>query len=161
MFMPQPYYPVSAHALCDSRVVAIDRQRYRDVMSESTETAAAVLGQLVARIQALLDEIEALSLQNGRYRLLLFLLNLLPQECVGSTTVRLPAKKTDIASRLSVKPESLSRLFRELAQSGLLTVDGRIVKIPNVGALRESIATVQHGAHTINASSNEMHEQFS
>jgi len=140
MFMERAVYPVSAQALQGSQVLSVDRERYLAVMRDSPSTTAAVMAQMTGRIQHLLDEIEALSLQNSRYRLLHFLWELLPDDAHGPVTIRLPARKTDIAARLSIKPESLSRLFRDLADGGVLSVQGERVEVNDAGALRRSLA---------------------
>jgi CRP/FNR family transcriptional regulator len=43
--------------------------------------------------------------------------------------VRLPVSKTLVAARLGVRKETLSRLLRELAGRGLISVTQREVKI--------------------------------
>ena len=41
-----------------------------------------------------------------------------------------------IASRLSIKPETFSRILRGLNKAGLITVKGRTIRIHNVEHLR-------------------------
>jgi DNA-binding transcriptional regulator LsrR (DeoR family) len=45
--------------------------------------------------------------------------------------VTLPAAKAQIASQLNLTPEHFSRLLHELAQAGLLHVEGRKITVPN------------------------------
>jgi CRP-like cAMP-binding protein len=44
--------------------------------------------------------------------------------------------RQDIASRLSVKPETLSRLLKRLVTEGVVRVDGRRVDVLSVEQLR-------------------------
>ena len=50
--------------------------------------------------------------------------------------LRLQERKRDIAHQLGMTPETLSRLIRSLEQQGLIRVEGYIVHIPDLAALR-------------------------
>jgi CRP-like cAMP-binding protein len=52
-------------------------------------------------------------------------------------SVMLPTSKAIVASRLNLTPEHFSRILRELADRGLISIDGREVKILDVSKLRE------------------------
>jgi len=53
-----------------------------------------------------------------------------------ATEVRLQERKRDIAHQLGMTPETLSRLIRTLEQQGLIQVEGYVVRIPDLAALR-------------------------
>jgi CRP-like cAMP-binding protein len=50
--------------------------------------------------------------------------------------VNLSPGKSVIASRLNMTPEHFSRILRELGDAGVIEVNGRIVRIPDLGRLR-------------------------
>ena len=50
--------------------------------------------------------------------------------------VTLPTSKAVVASRLNLTPEHFSRILHELSEKGLISVDGRAVKILDVAKLR-------------------------
>ena len=54
----------------------------------------------------------------------------------ASLAVTLPAKKSIIASRLSVTPEYFSRTLHELISSGAIEVNGRQIVIRDAARLR-------------------------
>lgn len=139
LFMEQPRYPVNAQALEDSEVIGLNRSTYVDILAESFPTCLSVMGEVTGRIQGLLNEIESLTLRDSRYRVLNFLVNLLPRNAQPATTIRLPAPKGAIAARLSIRPETLSRTLRMLSEEGLIEVRGNIIRIPEPDKLRTDV----------------------
>jgi len=139
MFMDEPRYPVHGAGVESGALMAIERGAFLSILRESFDTCRAVMAQMTQRIQAHWDEIEALTLQNSRYRVVHYLMGLVPEGGHGTTTVTLPARKIVIAAQLAVTPETFSRVLRALANEGLIDVHDEAVHIPNTGALRRSI----------------------
>ena len=52
--------------------------------------------------------------------------------------MRLPVSKTVVAARLGLKKETLSRLFRQFADDGLIEVSRRDITILDRGRLTET-----------------------
>jgi len=136
LFMAEPRYPVNAQALEATEVIGLSRQTYLSILSESFPTCLSVMAEVTGRIQSLLNEIEALTLRDSRYRVVNFLVSLLPPAAGADTTVRLPARKGEIAARLSIRPETLSRAFRMLSDEGLITMREESVIIHDPAALQ-------------------------
>lgn len=136
LFMDTPRYPVHGEGVETGELLALDRETFLAILQESFPTCRAVMAQMTLRIQSHWDEIETLALQNSRYRVVHYLLGLLPAGASGSMTVTLPARKTLIAARVAVTPETLSRIFRALSEEGLADVAGDVVTIHNVEKLR-------------------------
>ncbi|MDN5871302.1 MAG: Crp/Fnr family transcriptional regulator [Nitrococcus sp.] len=140
LFMDTPRYPVNAQAISASTVRAFDRETYLALLETSFATCRALFRQMVRRTQRHLDEIEALTIQNARFRLVHYLLRLQPPATSASAgTIKLPARKVLIASQLAVQPETLSRLFRELEREGYIRVDGDSIRIMDVEALQRLV----------------------
>ena len=57
-------------------------------------------------------------------------------EC-ADVEIELPTSKQVIASRLNLTPETLSRIFHDLAAAKLITVHGKHVTVHDVRRLRE------------------------
>lgn len=141
LFMQQPVYPVDAQALEASEVVGLNRDTYLSILQESFPTCLSVMGEVTGRIQGLLNEIESLTLRDSRYRVVNFLVNLLPPSAQTRTSVQLPARKSAIAARLSIRPETLSRAFRLLHEEGLIAMQDDKVLIHDANALRTIVST--------------------
>lgn len=140
MFMDEPRYPVTAQALRDSSVVTFPAQIFLDVLEQSFPACRRLLGRMVQRTRRHLDEIEALTLQNARLRVVGYLLRLVPRGAHGGCRVTLPTRKLLIASQLSIQPETLSRTLRDLERHGLISVAQQDVDIVDVDALRSQLA---------------------
>ncbi|HET7675979.1 MAG TPA: Crp/Fnr family transcriptional regulator [Gammaproteobacteria bacterium] len=139
MFMKEPRYPVYAQGLEDGELLAIESAAYLDMLRESFDTCRTVMAQMTQRIQAHWDEIESLTLQNSRYRVLHYLLKLVPAGAAGTIALKLPSRKSLIAAQLAVTPETLSRILHALNQEGLIELHDYTVRIPDIDALQGSL----------------------
>ena len=136
LFMDAPRYPVHSEAVEAGELVAFDREPFLGILQDSFATCRAVMAQMTRRIQAHWDEIETLALQNSRYRVVHYLLGLLPSGAQGRVMLTLPARKMVIAAHVAVTPETLSRTLRALSDEGLIELVGDEVTILDVGRLR-------------------------
>lgn len=136
MFMDEPRYPVHAQGVEPGAVLAIGSAAYLDILRESFDTCRTVMATMTQRIHAHWDEIEALTLQNSRYRVVSYLLSLLPEEEVEQARIKLPSRKALIAAQLAATPETLSRILHALSEEGLIEIHDYDVYMPDVAALR-------------------------
>ncbi len=136
LFMDEPRYPVSGAAVESAELIAFDRAMFLAILRESFATCLALMAQMTRRIQAHWDEIETLALQNSRYRVVHYLLGLLPAGAQGRFTITLPARKVVIAAHVAVTPETLSRTLRSLSDEGLIEVAGDEVTVTDADRLR-------------------------
>ena len=136
MFMGEPRYPVNAQGLKGGQLVSISASAYLRVMQASFASCRTVMARMTERIQSHWDEIEALTLQNTQYRIVHYLLGLVPTKEAASADLSLPTRKGVIASHLGVTPETFSRVLRLLQEDDVIRMQGAQVHIPNVAALR-------------------------
>ena len=133
MFMDQPYYPVSAAALADSVVVGIDAKNFKAMLWDSVDTCLLLLGDMSFRLRKLVHEIDTLTLHSGTCRVANYFLQHAAdeQECFD-----LDIAKSVIAARLSIKPETFSRIIKNLREKGIISIDGNKITIHNRQALK-------------------------
>lgn len=138
MFLDIPAYPVSAEALADSEILLINNRAFLRLLAESVETCFHVMAHISMRLRGLLNEIDALTLQNASLRLVNYLLYLAKDVAsdARSAEITLPAAKNIIASRLSIQPETLSRILGNLSGKGLIRVDGLNIEVLDLEGLR-------------------------
>jgi len=134
MFFEVPRYPVAAIALETSTVIGIPSAEFLKVARSDPQTCLRLLGDLSRRLHALVQEIGDLSLENATHRVVRYLIDV-ARPVTGEATVALEESKQTLASRLSIKPETLSRTFRMLADAGVLSVEGRTIRIPDLAKL--------------------------
>jgi len=127
-----------ALALSDCRLVVIPRAAILAQIDREPRFARSVVKILSERNLELLDEIETATLRRAAQRLAAYLDSLAsPAGAFGSCSVRLPVSKTVVAARLGLKKETLSRLFRQFAADGLITVSRSDITILDRGRLAE------------------------
>lgn len=136
MFMQKQRYPVCAEALQDSEVLAFDMKGFRKLLEESQETCFHLMATMSRHLHARIDEIGNLTLHNATYRLVVFLLEQLPEGAIELAEIHLSTPKSIIASRLSIQPETFSRILTRLAKSGLIRVQGNDITLLDVPGLR-------------------------
>lgn len=135
MFFDPPRYPVDATALEKTAVIGLDGRAFTRILKESPETALRLLGTLSMRLHRRVNEIDALSLQNSTLRVINYLLQNLPDD--GNSVIELEATKKLIAARLSIQPETFSRVLHQLQDKGVITVQGSKIDVQDVERLRE------------------------
>jgi CRP-like cAMP-binding protein len=133
MFMDQPHYPVSSSALTDTIVVGIDAKDFKAMLWDSVDTCLLLLGAMSFRLRKLVHEIDTLTLHSGTCRVANYLLQHAPEDC---QCFDLDVAKSVIAARLSVKPETFSRIIKNLREHGIITIDGNNVTIHDRAALK-------------------------
>ncbi len=141
MFLEKPYI-VSAAALTDALVLHIAKETVFAELERNPGFARRVITTLAAKLHASVRELDSYALGSGGKRFAAWLLRVAPAEA-GPVSMTLPAAKRAIASQLNLSAEHLSRILRELALEGLLEVQGRRVRIPDVGRLRAWLSNDQ------------------
>ncbi len=131
MFMSGPMYPVSAVVAIPSRIARFSSAEYVAILRENPETCLRLLGNLSQRLHMRIREIEYLTLESATHRFVRMLDGRLPAGSLGPAEVQLQESRQEIASHLSMKPETLSRILRNLADSGAIEVHGRSVLVPD------------------------------
>ena len=131
-----------AMAVTACRLVIVPAAAVLDVIDRDPRGARQVVCALARRNIELLEEIESSSMRRSMQRLAAYLGSLAESgngkgNGSGARTVRLPATKTLIASRLDMKKETLSRLLRSLAGQGLIEVKGAEITLLDPALLAE------------------------
>jgi CRP-like cAMP-binding protein len=128
-------FPVSAETVTDCRLLVISARRLFDRISANPEIGLAMLASTSQHLHALVRQIQQLKAHTGAQRVAEFLLALAPVED-GACTIALPYDKALIAGHLGMKPESLSRAFQRLKETGV-TINNNMASLSDVRLLRD------------------------
>ncbi|MDP2108848.1 MAG: Crp/Fnr family transcriptional regulator [Rhodocyclaceae bacterium] len=140
MFIDRPY-PVFAEAIADTLLLHVAKDAIFELLETDSSFARRMLASMSTRLHALMRDVESYSLRSSAQRVIGYLMQHCPNqgngECAGSVEVTLPTSKQIIASRLNLTPETLSRIFRDLAEAKLISVKSRRITIHDIKRLRE------------------------
>ncbi|MBU0673871.1 MAG: Crp/Fnr family transcriptional regulator [Proteobacteria bacterium] len=128
-------YPAYADTLKDSRVLFFPRASFLELIRTNPAVAMNMLAALSLRLKKFAGMIEALSLKEVPGRLASHLLLLASQQ--NGDTLTLTIGKAQLASLLGTIPETLSRIFKKLNESGYIASEGGEIRIINRDGLEE------------------------
>jgi CRP-like cAMP-binding protein len=135
MFLDKPYI-VFAQALVDSMLLHVAKHAVLEELGPNGFGRRMIAG-LAQRLHGLVRDVEAYTLRSGQDRFIGYLLAELPEGAAsGPAEVRLTPGKSVLASRLNMTPEHFSRILHDLAAQGLIEVNGRSIRVPDVARLR-------------------------
>jgi len=101
---------------------------------DSTDTCLLLLGDMSLRLRRLISEIDKLTLHSGTCRVASYLIQEMPE---GQKQFKLEIPKSTIAARLSIKPETFSRIIKSLNSQGILSIDGNSVVVHDIESLKK------------------------
>ena len=140
VFMPaaalydEPYL-ISAHALTPSRILMIDAEAIRREAKSSTELALGLARVMAGQWRVALKIILDLKCRSPSQRLAAFLIRL-HDAGEAAQPAEIPFSKRQLASRIGMQPETLSRTLQTLAANGLY-LRGREIIVTNRAAAEE------------------------
>ncbi|AUB85467.1 Crp/Fnr family transcriptional regulator [Candidatus Thiodictyon syntrophicum] len=134
MFLKAPRYPVCAAALEPTELIGIEAAAFAAMLRESVDTCFVVMGALSRRLRGLIAEIDNLTLHSATSRVARYLL---AQVSADRPEFVLEVPKGVLASRLSIQPETFSRVIRQLTQDGVVAVQGAQVTVRDRAALSD------------------------
>lgn len=143
MFFNISSYPVSAKAVLHSSLWRIEMKLFLRLLQESNPLCLKMLGGMSKRLHGAIQDIEQLTLQNASMRVIQLLLQAAPENTDNQYSLDLESPKQVLASRLSVRPETFSRILQQLSRKELITVQGKTVHVLNFKALQRELSLAQ------------------
>lgn len=135
MFLERPAL-VDAQAASDALVLLVPKVSVFAELDRNPKFARQMIAGLSRRVEALVRELDRQAIGSGTARFAAYLLRQAHGEPSLSWT--LPAAKAEIASQLNLSPEHFSRILHELAEAGLLQVQGRRIVVPDTQRLQHA-----------------------
>jgi CRP/FNR family transcriptional regulator, dissimilatory nitrate respiration regulator len=130
-------YPVNAVAQGACRLISVDGAHLKEWLAQDAQRCFRMMSGISMRLHKLVADIDRLTLMKGTDRLLQYLIDHSEPDDTGRTVVEFEAPKQVVASRIGIKPETLSRLLHKLSEQGCIEVQGARVFIADVEHLRQ------------------------
>ena len=127
-------FPANAEAITATRVLFFPRAAFLELISANPSLAMKMLAVLSMRLRQFTIQVENLSLKEVPGRLASYLI-VLSEEQQNEEEVTLPISKGQLASLLGTIPETLSRIFAKMSTQGLITVQGRRIRLLDLPGL--------------------------
>jgi CRP-like cAMP-binding protein len=139
LFSGSPKYPVSSIAMKTSIVVSINANQYLNILKCSDSLCINMLGHLSQRLHWMLKELDKQTLHNASFRIIDYFLTEIGDSENSVYDLCLTIPKRDIASRLSIKPETFSRALKSLLKKDLIDIKDNHIILKDVQQLRKLI----------------------
>jgi len=121
-------FPANADGLISGRLLYFPKSAFVELITTNPSLALNMLGVMSLRLRQFTVQIESLSLKEVPGRLAAYLIFLAGDQ-KKKHKVELTIPKGQLASLLGTIPETLSRIFAKMAAQGLISVEGRTIKI--------------------------------
>jgi CRP/FNR family transcriptional regulator, dissimilatory nitrate respiration regulator len=133
-------HPLFAQANADTLTLMLPQDAVLELLERDRDFARRMLLGLALHNYRLVHDIETYTLMTSKQRVIAYLLRHCPcaSGCTDRTVLTLPAAKQDIAARLNMKPETLSRILHDLSAEGLIANRDKKIFIRNRRCLHES-----------------------
>ena len=126
-------YLVSARATSDGQALLVPASKLRQFLDEDVALAAQCARVLSRHWRGLISQIKEIKTHSAAERLAHFLLTQAGKG-IGPATLVLPGMKKEVATRLGIKPETLSRTLKKLRDYGVES-DGDTIRIASLERL--------------------------
>ena len=140
--MTRPVYQMTATAATAARVLGIPNQEYLEMLLGRPEACRQALRHLSSRLHLRIREIEGLTLESATSRVARLLDARMPAGTTETARIQLAETRQELASYLAIKPETLSRALRVLADHGAVAVQGRAIEVLSRVRLRAHLDDV-------------------
>lgn len=136
LFLGEPH-DMLAEAISDSVLIQFAREAVLEEIRRNAGFSGRMLRAVCRRLAQRTQDLESVTLRSGAQRVTAYLLSQLPDGVNGAPVlIRLPAKKSIIASRLNLTQEHFSRILHEIQAVGLVEIRGREIRLLDIGRLR-------------------------
>lgn len=116
-------YACFAEALKTSEVLMVPVKAYQELLDTNHRYTQAALRHYAMRAVTRFHDLEIMTVQSARDRLIRYLVDLLPEGSEQGGEIELPLPKCLVASRLAMQPETFSRILADLKSNGLVRVN--------------------------------------
>ncbi|MCP3944242.1 MAG: Crp/Fnr family transcriptional regulator [Desulfobacteraceae bacterium] len=137
-------FPASSMAIEDSSILFLPRDKFVHLITTTPALSMNMLADLSKRLRAFSIQIENLSLKEVPARLAAYILTLGTEQDSDrkasrnkNLMVTLPTSKAQLANLIGTTPETISRIFKKMADARLIEVKKKDIIISDMEGLTE------------------------
>ena len=141
MFIDSKCYQVNSRATCDTDLFYFDSEKFKSQLHLSSDSCFSMMAEMSNRLKNQTQEIIELSIHDAQYRLVNYLLENSKHNSQHSClpSVKLSTTKSILASRLSITPETFSRILARLKKQSLITIKDDVIILMDSDKLRRLV----------------------
>jgi CRP/FNR family transcriptional regulator len=129
-------FPASAMAIEDASILFLPRDKFVNLITTTPALSMNMLADLSNRLRAFTVQIENLSLKEVPARLAAYILTLSTEQN-NEDMVTLPISKAQLSNLIGTTPETISRIFKKMADAQLIEVKTKDIFIYDIEGLSE------------------------
>jgi len=134
-------YPADARALEESEVILIPAAEFKRHQKERPELAWRMVSSMSHHLRSLVSALEGLRINDVEKRVIYWILQRCPMVSPRKgVEILLDRNQGEMAAELATRRETLSRVFRKLQEAKYISLNRRLLKVQDVGRLREYFA---------------------
>lgn len=122
-------HAANAIAKSDSHLLLLDRNTLISQARQDTVLAECLMTDLSQRVMDLMRDMESCTPRSSLQRVSCYLLQHRPETGIGCYDILLSTTKRDVAAKLNLSQETLSRMFQTLSKEGVIEVQGRMIRV--------------------------------
>lgn len=130
-------YPASAAAVQDSSLILLRKDEFLQLLRDNPDVCFRLMASMATWAHRLVSSIESLTLKDAGARFANYILSQIPSEAKDGVIISLGMPKQVLASHLGMTSETLSRLIARFEIEGLISTEGRKLKINSIEELSE------------------------
>jgi CRP/FNR family transcriptional regulator, cyclic AMP receptor protein len=111
-----------------ARLVVIAKAKFRDFMRGHPDFSVHLIENLISRVRALTENVKSLALMDVYGRVARCMLEIAVEKN-GKLVIEEKLTQQDVADRVGASREMISRIFKDLAVGGYITIDRKRITI--------------------------------
>ncbi len=139
MFLQGKQYPISATANKNSDVLLIPSNYFHKLLTSNSELSMKMLGSICLKMRGHINDIEMLTILDASQRAMKFFYDLMPYNLKNGDSYPISLSKKSIAGKLSMRPETFSRILRRFEEEGVFIFSQHQIQVLS----REKMANYQ------------------
>lgn len=121
MFLQKKFYPINATSTKRTQILAVPSEYFYNLLHNNSDLAMKMLGNICLKMRGHINEIEMLTVLDASQRVARFVYDMMPHDIEDGGTFPINISKKSIAGKLSIRPETFSRLLKKFEDENVFS----------------------------------------